>query len=87
VTDKRTPGGDPVSARNRSPDMILVQITDEEAQVLLDDLETQVSELGMEIANTDVMKFRDQIKRRRAALQRVAEKLRQARIGATEPSV
>jgi hypothetical protein len=50
-------------------------LTDEEAGTLRRVLEEYVSDLRMEIADTDSMDFRDQLKREEAFLKRLIEKL------------
>ena len=50
-------------------------LTDEEAGTLRRVLEEYVSDLRMEIADTDSMDFRDQLKREEALLKRLIEQL------------
>jgi hypothetical protein len=50
-------------------------LTDEEAGTLRRVLEEYVSDLRMEIADTDSMDFRDQLKREEAFLKRLIEQL------------
>ena len=50
-------------------------LTDEEAGTLRRVLEEYVSDLRMEIADTDSMDFRDQLKRDEAFLKRLIEQL------------
>jgi len=53
-----------------------IQLADEEAEVLRSVLEEYISELRMEVANTDSMDFRDALKHKEQILKRVAERLR-----------
>ncbi len=50
-------------------------LTDSEAGTLRRVLEEYVSDLRMEIANTDSMDFRDQLKREEAFLKKLIEQL------------
>ena len=50
-------------------------LTDSEASTLRRVLEEYVSDLRMEIANTDSMDFRDQLKREEAFLKKLIEQL------------
>ncbi len=50
-------------------------LTDEEAGTLRRVLEEYVSDLRMEIADTDSMDFRDQLKREEAFLKKLIEQL------------
>ncbi|PYP73005.1 MAG: hypothetical protein DMD36_00890 [Gemmatimonadetes bacterium] len=50
-------------------------LTDEEAGTLRRVLEQYVSDLRMEIADTDSMDFRDQLKREEAFLKKLIEQL------------
>jgi len=50
-------------------------LTDEEAGTLRRALEQYVSDLRMEIADTDSMDFRDQLKREEAFLKKLIEQL------------
>ena len=59
--------------------MIYLDITKEEKDVLMVVLEDYVSDLRMEIADTDKMNFREMLKNQKEALKRVLEKLRQAK--------
>jgi hypothetical protein len=55
--------------------MSQIEISSQEATALLETLESVVSDLGYEIANTDAKDFRDKLKEKRARLQRVMEAL------------
>jgi hypothetical protein len=49
-----------------------IQLTDEEAEILKSVLEEYISELRMEVSNTDSMDFREDLKRKEAILKRLA---------------
>jgi len=55
--------------------MYHLDLSSEDAYVLRDTLEQYLSDLRMEIADTDRLDYRDQLKHRKAILQRVAEAL------------
>jgi len=55
--------------------MAQLTLTNQEAATLRRVLEEYVSDLRMEIANTDSMDFRDQLKREEAFLKRLIEQL------------
>ncbi len=57
--------------------MIRLELTQEEADYLLKLLQYYHSELRMEIADTDAMKFREQLKTEKRQLKNVREKLEQ----------
>jgi len=52
-----------------------IQIAEEEAEVLRSVLEEYISELRMEVANTDSMDFREELKRKEAVLKAMVKKL------------
>ena len=51
--------------------MVQIEITSEEAQMLLEILETYLSDLRMEIADTDQMDFREGLKKKEELLKRL----------------
>jgi hypothetical protein len=53
-----------------------IQLADEEAEVLRSVLEEYISELRMEVSNTDSMDFREALKRKEEILKRLAGQLR-----------
>ncbi|HEV8611345.1 MAG TPA: hypothetical protein VGS98_14915 [Thermoanaerobaculia bacterium] len=53
-----------------------IQLADEEAEILRAVLEEYISELRMEVANTDNMDFREALKRKEEILKRLAGQLR-----------
>ncbi len=55
--------------------MIKIELTLEEARILKESLSSVISELGMEIADTDQKDFRDHIKTRKAILVGVMDKI------------
>jgi hypothetical protein len=60
--------------------MLILDLTDEERTILVETLESFLSELRMEIADTDQMDFREGLKRRKAALMKTVEQLRVATV-------
>jgi hypothetical protein len=63
--------------------MIHLYITKEEKDILMQVLENDISDLRMEIADTDSMDFREALKRQKEALIRISEALQQAKEEAT----
>ena len=55
---------------------MMIELTIEEAKILKEALTSEVSELGMEIADTDRKDFRDHLKRRKAILMGLVDKLK-----------
>jgi hypothetical protein len=51
--------------------MLTVDLTPSEATILREVLESAISDLGMEIAGTDSLDFREGLKQRREVLQKV----------------
>lgn len=49
--------------------MMRIDLTDEQRGALIELLRAEIGDLGMEIADTDRMAFRDQLKRKRQHLQ------------------
>jgi hypothetical protein len=58
--------------------MIQLQLTAEDARLLEETLKHVLSDLSVEIAGTDKKAYRDEIKDHRAALQAIADQLRQS---------
>jgi hypothetical protein len=50
----------------------------QDKEIIVDVLQTALSELSMEIADTDLLAFRQDLKRRRAAITRAIEAMRTA---------
>lgn len=55
--------------------MIRIELNSEEAALLREVLDSVLSDLRMEIADTDQMDFREMLKARKAFLQRLLEQL------------
>lgn len=55
--------------------MFRLRLTEEEGETLRDVLSEYISELGMEIAGTDLKDFRDRLKRKRALLNSIVERI------------
>lgn len=56
--------------------MLTLDLTDSERTILVEALESYLSDLRMEIADTDRMDFREGLKNRKAALMKTLEQLR-----------
>lgn len=54
---------------------MLIDLTVEEIKVLRDTMTAEISELGMEIADTDRQDFREGLKRKKALLLGMVDKL------------
>jgi hypothetical protein len=52
-----------------------IQLADEEAEILKSVLEEYISDLRMEVSNTDSMDLREALKRKEAILKRLAGQL------------
>lgn len=52
-----------------------IQLADGEAEILKSVLEEYISDLRMEVANTDSMDFREELKRKEEFLKRLAAQL------------
>ncbi|OHB26078.1 MAG: hypothetical protein A2X84_07560 [Desulfuromonadaceae bacterium GWC2_58_13] len=57
--------------------MTQLALTKQQHQVLSEVLETTLSDLSMEISDTDLKDYRDQLKQRREALASILEALKQ----------
>lgn len=55
--------------------MVELDLTEEERQILHDVLQSYLSDLRMEIADTDRMDFRDMLKDRKAVVQKALDSL------------
>jgi hypothetical protein len=53
-----------------------IQLADEEAGVLRSVLEEYISELRMEVSNTDSMDFREELKRKETILKSLVDRLK-----------
>lgn len=58
--------------------MVNIQLTEEDASLLIRSLEWSLSETRMEIADTDSCDFRDGIKQEKRALEHTLEQLKMA---------
>ena len=58
--------------------MIQLKITEEERELLIEILENDISDLRMEIADTDRREYREMLKNREALMKRIQQKLEQA---------
>ena len=61
--------------------MPTLDLSPEQAEALADALESYLSDLRMEIADTDLKDFRDKLKHRKALLNEVLEAVRSASPG------
>lgn len=59
--------------------MIHLELTKEEKETLIDILENDLSDLRMEITDTDSLDFREILKKQKEVLKKVLETLRQAK--------
>ena len=57
--------------------MIHLELTQEEKEILIDIMENDLSDLRMEIADTDSSGFREMLKKQKEVLMKVMETLRQ----------
>ena len=55
--------------------MPTIQLTEAEANLLKEILETNLSDLRMEVAATDLKSFRDKLKEKEAVIKRLMERL------------
>ncbi len=55
--------------------MVQLTLTTEEAETLREVLDSYLSNLRMEIADTDAMEFREKLKEQEASLKRVLQRL------------
>lgn len=58
--------------------MMRLELDDEQREVLAETLDSFLSDLRMEIADTDRMSFRDMLKRKKAVLTGLLDTLREA---------
>ena len=56
--------------------MLNLDITTEEKEVLMESIETAISNLGLEIADTDKREFKEGLKTKKAALMKILELLK-----------
>lgn len=58
--------------------MAQLDLSPEETKILVEVLDTALSDLRMEIANTDSKDFRDMLKTRKAAIEKAIDGLKQS---------
>lgn len=58
--------------------MILLKLTKEEHALLVELLESDISDLRMEIADTDRLEYREMLKNRKALMEKIQQELSQA---------
>ena len=56
---------------------VTLTLSDSEKEVLAEVLDSYLSDLGMEITDTDSMDFREKLKTRRTVIQKILKELRQ----------
>lgn len=59
--------------------MIHLDLNDEEATILSDTLQSYLSNLSYEIADTDLQEFRDKLKEKRTVLEKIHKSLAPAK--------
>jgi len=56
--------------------MVQIDLTQEEKEILREALETEISDLGFEIADTEKMEMREKLKAKKSVLMKVVEALK-----------
>ena len=69
---------EPVIAEERRQPMVQLKITEEEREPLMEILENDISDLRMEIADTDRREYREMLKNREVLMKKIQQKLEQA---------
>ena len=54
-----------------------IKLSDSEKEILSEALESHLSDLGMEITDTDSMEYREKLKAKRTVIQKILKELRQ----------
>ncbi len=54
-----------------------ITLSDSEKEILAEALDTYLSDLGMEITDTDSMDYREKLKLKRTVIQKILKELRQ----------
>ena len=54
-----------------------LKLSDSEKEILSEELESHLSDLGMEITDTDSMEYREKLKAKRTVIQKILKELRQ----------
>jgi hypothetical protein len=67
-----------VIAKERRQSMVQLKITEEERELLMELLENDISDLRMEIADTDRREYREMLKNREALMKKIQQRLEQA---------
>lgn len=57
-----------------------LNLTEQDAEIIIEVLDSYLSDLSMEITNTDSMEFREKLKSKRVAVQRVLKNLKEIKI-------
>lgn len=60
--------------------MVQIMISEEERELLADLLENELSDLRMEIADTDRRQYREMLRNRQALIRRIQQELEQAQV-------
>lgn len=55
--------------------MLIVSLTAEEAQILIESLECHITELSHEIADTDSMDYREKLRRKKSTLNKILKEI------------
>ncbi len=55
--------------------MIQIDLTEEETEILREILESDISDLRMEVANTDSMEYRERLKMKKSVLLKVVSRI------------
>ena len=55
-----------------------LKLSDSEKAILSEALESHLSDLGMEITDTDSMEYREKLKAKRTVIQKILKELRQS---------
>lgn len=58
-----------------------LNISEGDAEIIIEVLDNYLSDLGMEITDTDSMEYREKLKSKRSSIQRVLKSLRELTIG------
>ena len=76
IRESGAPGGFGGKAAGKEETMVLnVELSPADREILVDVIDTCLSDLRMEIAHTDRQEFREQLKRRKEVLQKVLDRL------------
>jgi hypothetical protein len=81
VVSSASPGGGVAAHGKETVVSMKLELDDEQREVLVEALESELSELGDEIGHTDAEAYRDKLKHRRAVLHAVLARLQGAAVG------